>query len=390
MALGGSIPATTVGSCWGRRPRPAQKTERALAASTLFQQPGPDGSVQGRGSNEIVRVIQQRGLAMGPTIAIAGALCVALGCGGDMDGAKSAQDARVRRPTEIVLERCAVDGEGVEKFDADGDGRAEVTRHVEGGREVCRVADLNFDGKPDRTSYFDASGKLRKVEADLDRDGRVDEIASYVGGLVSERDRATTLSGKLDTWEFYEQGKLVRTERDENGDGVVDQWWEYPTAQCPLIHSDSDGDGRPDPAATIDYCKATGYVPPPVKEETPGANSPDFSPPDRVSETSNVPADGAAAGTGGAANGSSGSGGTSSGGKTSSGGTSATGSNGSGANANKPAGTGGASGSTKPPGTGGSSGTQKSPGTGGSAGTTQPTGTGGAASPGPSGSGGSR
>ena len=317
----------------------------------LFQQPEPDGPVQGRGSNEIVSEIKQRGPMAASSIATAGALCMAvMSCGGDMGSAKSAQDARVRRPTEIVLERCAVDGDGVEKFDADGDGRAEVTKHVEGGREVCRVADLNFDGKADRTSYFDESGKLRRVETDFDRDGRVDEVAIYSAGTLTQRDRATSLSGKLDTWEFYEQAKLVRTERDENGDGVVDQWWEYPTAQCPLIHSDTDGDGRPDPAATIDYCKTTGYVPPPVKEETDAGTGPDFTPPERVNETSNVSADEAAAGTGGAT--------------------------GSGGSASRPAGTANSGSGGKPSGTGGSaasgsggksSGGGKSPGTGGAA-----------------------
>jgi len=188
-------------------------------------------------------------------------------CSGDQAGVRSSEDARIRRPTEIVLERCATEGEGVEKLDANADGKPEVTRQMDGQREVCRVSDLNFDGKPDRTSYFDEAGKIRRVETDFDRDGRVDEIASYKAGVLTERHRATTLGGKLDTWEFYEAGKLARTERDENGDGIIDQWWEYPTVQCPLIHSDTDGDGRPDPSATIDYCKTTGYVPPPPPDE---------------------------------------------------------------------------------------------------------------------------
>ena len=43
---------------------------------------------------------------------------------------------------------------------------------------------------------------------------------------------------------------------------MIDQWWEYPKPGCPLIHADVNNDGRPDPGATINYCKETGYVPP--------------------------------------------------------------------------------------------------------------------------------
>jgi hypothetical protein len=87
----------------------------------------------------------------------------------------------------------------------------------------------------------------------------------YQRGILVEQRRATTLAGKLDTWQFYANGKVARTERDSNGDDYVDQWWEYPAeraADCPLIHSDVDGDGYPDPGATVDVCRDQ-YTPAP-------------------------------------------------------------------------------------------------------------------------------
>jgi len=39
---------------------------------------------------------------------------------------------------------------------------------------------------------------------------------------------------------------------------------------------DTDGDGRPDPGASIDYCKETGYVPPPVPGDVAGKKPTDF------------------------------------------------------------------------------------------------------------------
>jgi hypothetical protein len=201
-------------------------------------------------------------------------------CGGSTQEAASA-DKLPRRDTEITHDECDVRSSTAERIDANNDKRADVTVVRSGERELCRAVDLNFDGLIDRYSYLDEAGRLRRQESDYDRDGRVDEISLFKAGVLAERHRATTLDPRLDTWQTYVNGQLVRTERDSNGDGVVDQWWEYKSPSCPLIHSDVNNDGRPDPGASVDYCKETGYVPPermgPAKTksptfETPGGN----------------------------------------------------------------------------------------------------------------------
>ena len=202
----------------------------------------------------------------------------------------SGQEGRQVRDTRITLEKCDVTSSGAEKLDANADGRPEVVLVKEKGKDLCRTADLNLDGRVDRTVFYDDAGKIRRVESDYDRDGRVDEIALLEGGTIKEKRRATTLDGKLDTWDYYSAGQVTRTERDENGDGVIDQWWEYPSRGCPLIHVDADGDGRPDPGASVDYCKETGYAPPPLPEEQ-KAKKQDFGKQERVEELSNVAAD---------------------------------------------------------------------------------------------------
>jgi hypothetical protein len=219
-------------------------------------------------------------------------------CGGKKKGATSAEDIRAQRETKISLEKCDTASAGAEGLDANGDGRPDVVRVKQGAREVCRTTDLNFDGKIDRTTFFDAQQKVRRVESDFDRDGLVDELSLFEGGVLKEKHRATTMDGTLDTWEFYEKGKLARTERDEDGDGFIDHWWEYPRHGCPLIHVDTDGDGRPDPGASIDYCKETGFVPPPLPgEDEPVKKGADFgSSNERVEETENRAEEGAADG----------------------------------------------------------------------------------------------
>ncbi len=186
-----------------------------------------------------------------------------LGCNNANTAGPSAPGSGItRRDTAVTHEACAINSSGTEKIDANGDGKPDIFIVREGGREVCRAVDLNFDGVIDTYSYFDSAGQLRRRENDYDKDGQIDEISTFKGGQITEKDQSTALAKKLDTWDFYQAGMLMRTERDSNGDGIIDQWWEYPKPGCPLIHADMNNDGRPDPGATIDYCKETGYVPP--------------------------------------------------------------------------------------------------------------------------------
>jgi len=174
-----------------------------------------------------------------------------------------------KRDTAIKHESCDTAG-APEKIDANNDGRPDIFISKE-----CRAIDLNFDGVIDSYSYMDGTGRLRRREYDYDKDGLIDEIATYSGGVLTEKDQATSLNRKLDTWDFYQNGVIARSERDSNGDGVVDQWWEYTQPGCPMIHSDVNNDGKPDPGATVDYCKETGYVPP-ERQGPAQTQSPDF------------------------------------------------------------------------------------------------------------------
>jgi len=166
------------------------------------------------------------------------------------------------RDTEIRHEACDIKSSSAQAVDANGDGRADITRVMEGGREICRAADLDFDGRVDIWTYFDGSGAVTRREFDFDRDGAVDEIQLFSGGQITQKLRASTLSHHIDTWEKYVNGKIVTAERDANGDGRVDQWWDFKSGDCPVIHSDIDGNGQPDPTSTVDYCKETTYKPP--------------------------------------------------------------------------------------------------------------------------------
>ncbi|PIE06266.1 MAG: hypothetical protein CSA75_00430 [Sorangium cellulosum] len=158
--------------------------------------------------------------------------------------------------TKIVHEECDMESKSTTKTDVNNDGRADITRVMNGAREVCRVLDLNFDGRVDNFLYFDEAGKLRRRESDFDRDGIIDEIGLYKNGKVIQKHRETNLDGALDTWDTYTNERITERLRDTNADGKVDQWWTFPDPakpECPVVATDEDGDGKPD--ARHDPCK---------------------------------------------------------------------------------------------------------------------------------------
>lgn len=193
-----------------------------------------------------------------------GCLLVALavlGCGASGRGLDGRTLVTARSRT-LEHEPCDQDSTSAEKTDVNGDGRPDLVVTKEDGKEVCRSADLDFDGRVDLWSYFDEAGRVRRRELDYDRDGVSDELQLFKAGVIFEKHRASTPARRIDTWEFYSAGRLTRAERDSDGDGHVDQWWEYKTQDCPLIRTDTDGDRQPDPKAEVDYCKESGYKPP--------------------------------------------------------------------------------------------------------------------------------
>jgi hypothetical protein len=177
-------------------------------------------------------------------------------------------------PTAIEHEPCDVGSSGAQKIDSNGDGKPDIIRVTSGGREVCRVVDLNNDNVPDSFIYFDGSGAIRRRESDFDRDGKIDEIAQFANGVVTRKDLETNLDGKLDTWDFYAGGKIHHRLRDSDGDGKVDQWWSWANPddlKCAVISSDHNGDGKPDPEGVIDVCGQAGGGGAGADGGTPGA-----------------------------------------------------------------------------------------------------------------------
>jgi hypothetical protein len=211
------------------------------------------------------------------------------GCGGSKGSTAKGPNLDAL-PMTLDHEACDVDASSAEKTDTNGDGNPDIIRVSSGGHEVCRMVDLNHDGKPDSFLYFDGAGALRRRESDFDRDGRLDEVAYYAAGTVVRKDRETNLDGKVDTWDTYQGGQLHGRLRDSDGDGKVDQWWTWPDPsklECAVIASDHNGDGKPDTTGVVDVCA-------PSSAAGGSAQAPTPEPPSGAAVASSAGADGGA------------------------------------------------------------------------------------------------
>ena len=195
------------------------------------------------------------------------------------DGNDPAHPTGFERDTEMKHDPCDGAAAGNERIDVNGDGRPNIVKVMKGGRETCRILDLNLDGAIDAYVYYDDAGLERRREFDFDRDGRVDEIVSLRGGVIFLKERETNFDNQLDTWDYYESGRLVKRERDSDGDGVIDQWWTFnnPTdARCAAVAFDRNYDGQPDPAGILDVCaeaRQRGFVAPTVLSAKPATSN---------------------------------------------------------------------------------------------------------------------
>lgn len=191
----------------------------------------------------------------------------------------------------IDHEACEPKGHRAETFDARGDGKPVVIKVFDGQRELCRVTDINHDGKPDLYEYFDANGAVRRRESDYDSNGTIDSVELYEDGKLVKREYDTTGQHRVDTWDYFDKstGKRLRRERDTTNDGKVDQWWTWEGDKI-TISIDRNGDGKPDPDSTLVLDEKTGEpntkdaktAPAPAGSAAPaasGATSPADAPP---------------------------------------------------------------------------------------------------------------
>jgi hypothetical protein len=142
-------------------------------------------------------------------------------------------------------------GESLTEYDLTHDGKPDVWKYAlkdAAGKEVLlrKEKDLNGDGKVDVWEKYAPDGTVVRVVYDLDFDGRPDVTLFYEKDQLVKKELAFGFDGMPHAWNFYEKGKLVRKERDANGDGNVDYWEYWEGSEIDRIGVDVDGDGQVD------------------------------------------------------------------------------------------------------------------------------------------------
>jgi hypothetical protein len=109
-------------------------------------------------------------------------------------------------------------------------------------RLIMQVFDLNGDNKWDLARHY-RNKVLVKIEADLDYDGKVDDVSEYdskTGKLIKK----TVASGATNEWRYWYNDELRLKEIDRNNDKKPDMWLHYRKGQLVKTEVDSNFDGK--------------------------------------------------------------------------------------------------------------------------------------------------
>jgi hypothetical protein len=168
------------------------------------------------------------------------------GCASDKSVKKSEEAQAKEEVAPQPIRPAPAAHEKVTEKDTNGDQKPDVWVFTVDERMVRKELDINWDGRVDLTTYYDAREEREREAMDLDFDGKVDSVYFYEKGINIRRERDLNGDGKPDVWIFYEKGRLARKERDSNGDSRVDYWEYWENNQVDRIGEDLDGDGNVD------------------------------------------------------------------------------------------------------------------------------------------------
>jgi hypothetical protein len=161
----------------------------------------------------------------GRAVAIGLAGVVWAGCGGPSRGPAGAA-------TPVYNDRTG-QLEALES-DTNLDGEVDTRAHMEGVVLQFIEIDRDFDGQFDRWEYYTAAPGTPAAQESPD--GR---------SVLDHADEANGESDAITRWEFYLDGVIRRVEEDVDLDGRVDKWEDYVAGRLAIMSLDLDGAGYP-------------------------------------------------------------------------------------------------------------------------------------------------
>jgi hypothetical protein len=132
--------------------------------------------------------------------------------------------------------------------DLNKDGKIDAWTYMDGTKVLRTELDADQDGKIEKWEYHGDDGKVAKVALSREKNGKQD--AWFYPGPDGKIARAELSSEqdekKIDRWEWHENGEAVRVEEDASGDGKVDKWQTLKNGSIVAVLLDENYDGKPD------------------------------------------------------------------------------------------------------------------------------------------------
>ena len=133
------------------------------------------------------------------------------------------------------------------EHDSNGDGRPDQIAHHDGGRTPRTIeVDEDFDGRTDRWEDYDAAGRLVRVGAS--RRGRGPDVwtSAAPDGQPTRKEYDEDGDGRPDRAETLTAGAVSAVELDQDRDGRPDRWQSWARGRLTSEELDTNRDGRPD------------------------------------------------------------------------------------------------------------------------------------------------
>lgn len=134
--------------------------------------------------------------------------------------------------------------------DRNGDGRPDTWAHMDGLETSHIEIDQNGDGTPDRTEFYtknpEPNAAIRSVIERAEERGPGGAIVRrefYRMGVLDRVEEDTDGDGRMDKWEHYADGMLARLELDLTGRGFPSRRLIYGSGGDVRVEVDPDGDG---------------------------------------------------------------------------------------------------------------------------------------------------
>jgi hypothetical protein len=134
------------------------------------------------------------------------------------------------------------------EYDSNGDGRPDhIARHDGRRRPYQLDVDSDFDGRTDRWERYDDEGRLLKVGTARAPGGAPDLwTTAAAAGEPERREHDPNGDGVIDRVEIVRDGRVAEVQVDGDRDGRIDRWQRWDQGRIVAEELDTDRDGKPD------------------------------------------------------------------------------------------------------------------------------------------------